>query len=281
MGALEAKIFACKHLISVFGTVWSVLKCKYSYGSSSFIWYWVIGCNMVTWPIPLVKPSLKSTLAPTFRYSGCLMNLKSTTAFSPVLSSSCINQTTQMQDSEAEEHSQRSNCSKCGTDRVIHSFHCGRLSHVAYVHGNLETLVKGLCVKEQHNLGLKPPADGGVHLRAHHHHPLQGTNRPYKWHGRHPSWSGANIRRLQTVPTLRRSDRSKLPRASVAAWPALSTRHAERFLWMLPMDSLWNCPESVGPTTRGSPSRQMPLHIWREWWSILNRNQRETVNYIF
>lgn len=166
--------------------MWSVLKYKYSYCSSSLIWYWVIGCNMVTWPIPLVKPSLKSTLAPTFRYSGCLMNLKSTTAFSPVLSSSCVNQTTQMQDSEAEEQSQRSNCSKCGTDRVIHSFHRGRLPHVAYVHGHLETLVKGLWMKEQHDLGLKPPADGGVHLWAHHHHPLQETNRPYNWHGGQP-----------------------------------------------------------------------------------------------
>lgn len=48
-----------------------------------------MGCSLVTWPIPLVTPSLKSTLAPTFRYSGCLMNLKRTTAFSPVLSSSC------------------------------------------------------------------------------------------------------------------------------------------------------------------------------------------------
>lgn len=52
-------------------------------------WYWAMGCNLVTWPMPLDRPSLKSTLAPTFRYSGCLMNLKRTTAFSPVLSSSC------------------------------------------------------------------------------------------------------------------------------------------------------------------------------------------------
>lgn len=52
-------------------------------------WWSEMGCSLVTWPIPLVTPSLKSTLAPTFRYSGCLMNLKRTTAFSPVLSSSC------------------------------------------------------------------------------------------------------------------------------------------------------------------------------------------------
>lgn len=52
-------------------------------------WYWAMGCSLVTWPMPLDRPSLKSTLAPTFRYSGCLMNLKRTTAFSPVLSSSC------------------------------------------------------------------------------------------------------------------------------------------------------------------------------------------------
>ena len=50
--------------------------------------------------------------------------------------------------------------------------------------------------------------------------------------------------------TLRSNERSKLPRASVAAWPALRTLHAERFLWMLPMVNLWNWPESVGPTTR-------------------------------
>lgn len=66
--------------------------------------------------------------------------------------------------------------------------------------------------------------------------------------------------------TLRSSERSKLPRASVAAWPALSTLQAERFLWMLPTFSLRKRPSSVGPTTSLSPSRHTPLSAgqWEE-----------------
>lgn len=60
-------------------------------------------------------------------------------------------------------------------------------------------------------------------------------------------------------PTLRSRERSKGPRASVAAWPARSTRQAERLRWMLHTFSRRNFPSSVGPTTRLSPSRQIPL----------------------
>lgn len=44
----------------------------------------VIAWMDVTCPIPLVTPSRNNSLAPIFKYSGCLMNLKRTTAFSPV-----------------------------------------------------------------------------------------------------------------------------------------------------------------------------------------------------
>lgn len=59
--------------------------------------------------------------------------------------------------------------------------------------------------------------------------------------------------------TLRRSARSKSPRASVAACPARSTRQAERLRWMLHTLSSRKQPSSVGPTTSWSPSRQIPL----------------------
>uniref|UniRef100_A0A672NGS9 Si:ch73-21k16.1 n=1 Tax=Sinocyclocheilus grahami TaxID=75366 RepID=A0A672NGS9_SINGR len=48
--------------------------------------------------------------------------------------------------------------------------------------------------------------------------------------------------------------------ARVAACPALSTLHPERFLWILHTVSSRNFPSSVGPTTSCSPSRQIPLH---------------------
>ena len=59
--------------------------------------------------------------------------------------------------------------------------------------------------------------------------------------------------------TLRSRERSKGPRASVAACPARSTRQAERLRWILHTFSRRNFPSSVGPTTRFSPSRQIPL----------------------
>lgn len=59
--------------------------------------------------------------------------------------------------------------------------------------------------------------------------------------------------------TFRSNERSKFPSASVAACPALSTRHPERFLWMLHTFNLKNFPSSVGPTTNRSPSRHTPL----------------------
>ena len=59
--------------------------------------------------------------------------------------------------------------------------------------------------------------------------------------------------------TLRSSERSKFPRARVAACPALSTLQAERFLWMLPTFRRRKRPSSVGPTTRRSPSLHTPL----------------------
>lgn len=40
--------------------------------------------------------------------------------------------------------------------------------------------MKGLGVEEQHDLSLKHPADGGVHLWTHHHHALGGGNRPLR-----------------------------------------------------------------------------------------------------
>lgn len=48
-----------------------------------------MACTSVTWPMPLVTPSRNSSLAPTFRYSGCFRKRKRTTAFSPVRSLSC------------------------------------------------------------------------------------------------------------------------------------------------------------------------------------------------
>lgn len=45
----------------------------------------------------------------------------------------------------------------------------------------------------------------------------------------------------------------------MAACPARSTRQAERLRWILHTFSRRNFPSSVGPTTRFSPSRQMPL----------------------
>lgn len=59
--------------------------------------------------------------------------------------------------------------------------------------------------------------------------------------------------------TLRSRERSKFPRASVAACPALSTLQAERFLWMLPTFRRRKRPSSVGPTTNLSPSLHTPL----------------------
>ena len=58
---------------------------------------------------------------------------------------------------------------------------------------------------------------------------------------------------------MRSRERSKGPRASVAACPARSTRQAERLRWILHTFSRRNFPSSVGPTTRFSPSRQIPL----------------------
>lgn len=59
--------------------------------------------------------------------------------------------------------------------------------------------------------------------------------------------------------TLRNSERSKFPKASVAACPALSTLQAERFLWILPTFRRRKRPSSVGPTTSLSPSLHIPL----------------------
>lgn len=62
------------------------------------------------------------------------------------------------------------------TNLAVHSFHSGGLSHIADVHSNLEALVEGLGMEKQHDLSLKHPADGRIHLRTHHHHPLQLEN---------------------------------------------------------------------------------------------------------
>lgn len=58
------------------------------------------------------------------------------------------------------------------TNLAIHSFHSGSLSYIANVHSNLEALVKGLGMKEQHDFSLKQPADGRIHLWTHQHHAL-------------------------------------------------------------------------------------------------------------
>lgn len=85
---------------------------------------------------------------------------------------------------------------------------------------------------------------------------------PYQW------WISREASVLLTGPvinlataglTLRSRERSKGPRASVAACPARSTRQAERLRWILHTFSRRNFPSSVGPTTRFSPSRQIPL----------------------
>lgn len=47
-----------------------------------------ITCRLHTCPMPFVTPSLNRSLVPGFRYSGCLIKRKRTTAFSPVRSSS-------------------------------------------------------------------------------------------------------------------------------------------------------------------------------------------------
>lgn len=60
--------------------------------------------------------------------------------------------------------------------------------------------------------------------------------------------------------TFRNNERSNSPSASVAACPARSTLHADRFLWMLHTVRSQNWPSSIGPTANCSPSRQIPLH---------------------
>ena len=71
-----------------------------------------------------------------------------------------------------------------GADLSMHGHDGGGLPHVAHVHRDLEALVEGFGVEQQHDLGLKLPADGGVHLWADHHHALGGEGGgggPHTW----------------------------------------------------------------------------------------------------
>lgn len=58
------------------------------------------------------------------------------------------------------------------THLALKGYHHSRLSHVPHVHRHLEAFAKGLGVEKKDDLGLEQPADGGLHLRAHHHHAL-------------------------------------------------------------------------------------------------------------
>lgn len=88
-----------------------------------------------------------------------------------------------------------------------------------------------------------------------HSHPTKG-----RCPGKPPALLTGSVNNLATAGlTLRSRERSKGPRARVAACPARSTRQAERFRWILHTFSRRNFPSSVGPTTKFSPSRQIPL----------------------
>lgn len=121
--------------------------------------------------MPLVTPSLKSNLAPSRRYSGCLMKRKRTTARSPVRSSSCETQRQELPHVDPRWKS----CRWGGrvTHLSVETLHDCRLPHVAHVHGDLGASAEGLCVEEQYNSGFKLAADGGVHPGTDQHHPLQ------------------------------------------------------------------------------------------------------------
>lgn len=121
--------------------------------------------------MPLVTPSLKSNLAPSRRYSGCLMKRNRTTARSPVRSSSCKTQRQQL------TQVTRGGPAVVGVRGVTHlpmeTIHNCRLPHVAHVHGDLGAAPKSLSMEEQYDGGLKLAADGRVHPGADQHHSLQ------------------------------------------------------------------------------------------------------------
>ena len=67
----------------------------------------------------------------------------------------------------------------------MQALHGGRLSYVPHVHGHLEAPTECFGVEEKDDGRLKLPADGGVHLRADHHHTLFNTPaRTNKYFGR-------------------------------------------------------------------------------------------------
>lgn len=58
------------------------------------------------------------------------------------------------------------------------ALHGGRLPDVADVHGDLRPPPEGLGMEKEDNGRFKLAADGGVHLRTHHHHALKNRQTP-------------------------------------------------------------------------------------------------------